>query len=220
MDEIYDVVVIGAGLAGLTAAAVAAGAGARVVLLEAHQPGGRAQTAEREGYHLNQGPHASTWVVPPRRRSGAGRGVPGQPPTGPYYARRGDDVELWPVSVTTLARSGLLSARGKLRLGNALRHIRAGPAAHAHETAGEWVAGLDLPADADAVLRSVVRVGTYSNAFDDLSADAAITQLQMVSNHGVLYLDGGWQRLVDGFRAPPPAGASRSAPTPPPFGSR
>jgi phytoene dehydrogenase-like protein len=51
------------------------------------------------------------------------------------------------------------------------------------------------------VLRSVVRVGTYANAFDHLSADAAITQLQRATTHGVVYLDGGWQRLVDGLRA-------------------
>jgi phytoene dehydrogenase-like protein len=44
-------------------------------------------------------------------------------------------------------------------------------------------------------------VGTYANAFDHLSADAAIVQLQMASTHGVLYLDRGWQGLVDGLRA-------------------
>ena len=33
-----------------------------------------------------------------------------------------------------------------------------------------------------------------------MSADAAIGQLQQAAGHGVLYLDGGWQRLVDGLR--------------------
>ncbi|MFD7611808.1 FAD-dependent oxidoreductase [Streptomyces sp. NPDC059828] len=50
--------VIGAGLAGLTAAITAAEAGARVTLYEAHQtPGGRART-DTGPYRTNDGPHA------------------------------------------------------------------------------------------------------------------------------------------------------------------
>ena len=52
------VVVIGAGLAGLTAAATAARAGKPVVVVEAQTAGGRARTDERGGYRFNQGPHA------------------------------------------------------------------------------------------------------------------------------------------------------------------
>ncbi len=52
------VVVIGAGLAGLTAAATAARVRRPVVVVEAHTAGGRARTDERGGYRFNQGPHA------------------------------------------------------------------------------------------------------------------------------------------------------------------
>ena len=52
------VVVIGAGLAGLTAAATAARARRPVVVVEAHTAGGRARTDELGGYRFNQGPHA------------------------------------------------------------------------------------------------------------------------------------------------------------------
>ncbi len=52
------VVVIGAGLAGLTAAATAARARRPVVVVEAHTAGGRARTDELSGYRFNQGPHA------------------------------------------------------------------------------------------------------------------------------------------------------------------
>ncbi|MEU2156547.1 FAD-dependent oxidoreductase [Streptomyces sp. NPDC019396] len=52
------ITVIGAGLAGLTAAITAAEAGARVTLYEAHQtPGGRART-DAGPYRTNDGPHA------------------------------------------------------------------------------------------------------------------------------------------------------------------
>ncbi len=51
-------VVIGAGLAGLTAAATAARAGEMVVVVEADAVGGRARTDVQHGYRLNQGPDA------------------------------------------------------------------------------------------------------------------------------------------------------------------
>ncbi|WP_351229778.1 FAD-dependent oxidoreductase [Streptomyces sp. NPDC002133] len=52
------ITVIGAGLAGLTAAITAAESGARVTLYESHRtPGGRARTSEGP-YRTNEGPHA------------------------------------------------------------------------------------------------------------------------------------------------------------------
>src|SRR2546423_15703886 len=58
MEERYDVVVVGAGLAGLAAAATAAGAGVSTLVLDGHHPGGRASTDERGRFRFNRGPHA------------------------------------------------------------------------------------------------------------------------------------------------------------------
>ena len=54
----FDVIVVGGGLAGLAAGATAAMGGASTVVLEAHQPGGRARVAERSGFVFNNGIHA------------------------------------------------------------------------------------------------------------------------------------------------------------------
>ena len=55
----FDVAVIGGGLAGLTAAILAGRAGQSVILFErGSQPGGRASTQSKEGFHFNQGPRA------------------------------------------------------------------------------------------------------------------------------------------------------------------
>ena len=52
--DTHDVIVIGAGLAGLTAATTAAHQGRDVVLVEARShEGGRAHTVEREGFRFN-----------------------------------------------------------------------------------------------------------------------------------------------------------------------
>lgn len=58
MDTNWDVVVIGAGLAGLAAGRTAAAGGASTIVLEAHQPGGRARTTDKGPYAFNMGPHA------------------------------------------------------------------------------------------------------------------------------------------------------------------
>ena len=53
----FDVVVVGAGLGGLTAGALLAHNGKKVLVCEAHDaPGGACHTWEREGFHFESGP--------------------------------------------------------------------------------------------------------------------------------------------------------------------
>src|SRR5437763_7632522 len=58
METNWDVIVVGGGLAGLTAGATAAAGGASTLVLEAHQLGGRARTTDKGSYTFNMGPHA------------------------------------------------------------------------------------------------------------------------------------------------------------------
>ncbi|KUH36551.1 MULTISPECIES: phytoene desaturase family protein [Streptomyces] len=83
---VRHVTVVGAGLAGLTAAITAAEGGARVTLYEAHRtPGGRARTAEHP-YRTNEGPHA-LYRRGPHWSWLAARGLLG--PMAPLPAREG-----------------------------------------------------------------------------------------------------------------------------------
>ena len=48
-----------------------------------------------------------------------------------------------------------------------------------------------------ATLEALVRVATYANAASLVSTGATLEQLRLAQRPGVLYLDGGWQSLVD-----------------------
>jgi phytoene dehydrogenase-like protein len=180
------VVVIGAGLAGLTAAATAAKAGVRVVVVEADAVGGRARTDQRGGYRFNQGPHALV------RGGEAGRilrdlGVPHhghRPPVG--GARVGRDGRLVRVPVGPMA---WLVAR--LLTASAVRW--------AGRSAEEWVTSLGGSSDLSDLARMLIRVTTYVTDLERMPADFAISRLK--GSRGVTYLDGGFGSLVQGLSA-------------------
>ena len=198
-------VVVGGGLAGLAAATVAARAGCKVVVLEARSgPGGRARTAARGGYLLNEGAHAlyrGGEAMPILRQLGV-EPDGGIPPTKGTMGIRDGRLGLLPVGASSLMLTDLLGARGKLRLGKVLATLpRTDPSGLGSETISAWAAR-ELPEpDARAVLMAVVRLTTYSNDPLHLSADAALLQVQRAAADGVLYLHGGWQTLVEGLRA-------------------
>ena len=173
----YDVVVIGGGLAGLTAAALAAGGGANTLVVEPHGLGGRGKTDNRDGYSLNRGAHALY-----RRGNGIDvlgrlgiRPVGHQPPTAGAMGLRGDSLLPLPIG-TAAVTTRLLTVRAKARMARVLPMVaRLDPQAYADRTVDQWLAELDLPTDADALLRTLLRTASYTEAFDELSADVAIT---------------------------------------------
>jgi len=205
MQTNADIVVIGAGLAGLVAAATAAGPDRgtrpRVVVIEGAQPGGRARTDERNGFKLNQGPHAVYL-------EGAGRKVMldlGIDPTGGPPALKHtflvEDGDLYPMpaSPTKLMASKLLNARGKAQIAKLLAGFgRIDAASLAAMSASQWLDSLELQPEARQLISMLLRTATYVDPDEmPISADAAVPQMQMAIASGVRYIDGGWQTMVD-----------------------
>jgi phytoene dehydrogenase-like protein len=200
-DERFDVVVVGAGLAGLVAGVEAARSGARTVVLDAHPAGGRARTTDRAGYLFNEGPHALYETGPLMallRRWG--QEPDGGRPSSSVHALLDGALHPFPTGPRELARSPLLRPSSRVRFGRLMRGLPRSPSDHlVGRSLSEWFDDQGLPADVRALFMTLVRVTSYANAPELMDAGAAISQLQ-AGLRGVRYLDGGWQRIVDGLR--------------------
>ena len=190
-------VVVGGGLAGLTAAATLARAGRPVTLVEgAEHLGGRARSRHRLGYDLNLGPHA-LYRAPGGLDVLKGLGVPVRG-RRPRLERAGVLAGGELVSATRHLRR---SVNDRLRVARALGGLGANDAAlWAGQPTSAWIEHVTEDEAGRAVVASVLRTATYAADFDLLDAGAATAQLR-AAVHGVLYLHGGWSSLVDGLAA-------------------
>jgi glycine/D-amino acid oxidase-like deaminating enzyme len=189
------VVIIGAGLAGLAAGATAARAGAPVIIVETHAPGGRARTDVREGFTFNQGPHALYRGGPGRQvltRLGI-RTAGHSPPLWTSRALVGGRPHGWLSRHTLGPRSKAQVARVFARL------PRPDTGELAGRSAQQWIDSLELGADAAMVIAALVRLTTYVADLDRLPAAVAISQARIGLKGGVEYLDGGWEQLTLGL---------------------
>jgi phytoene dehydrogenase-like protein len=195
----FDVIVIGAGLAGLAAAQLVRRSGATVVVLDGNPPGGRARSFDRNNFIFNTGPRALY-------KGGAGQAVldrlgvlrpGGKPPIGKTQFFTDGKLVSAPVSALGFLTTPTLSGKSKAAVGKVFGGLlKANPDAVATRSVHEWFDDLGLADDARAVLGSVIRLGTYCADLQTLSADAAVVALK-ASAKGVVYVDGGWQTLVD-----------------------
>ncbi len=205
-DEKWDVVVVGGGLGGLLSAIQLAVPGRRVLLLErAARPGGRAiSNVEPTGHVFNLGPHALY-------RAGAAAallqrvGIPFEggvvKGTGGMALKAGR-LHTLPVGPVTLLTTNLVRAGGRLELAATLaRLIRKLPTVEPTMSIEAWLEDTIRHDDAREVIRALIRLATYSAMSERLSAAAALSQLHLSLTGGVMYLNGGWQSLVDAARA-------------------
>jgi len=199
-----NVVVIGGGLAGLSAALYLARAGRMVTLFERRSTlGGRAATHRRSGFRFNLGPHA--WF-----RGGAGSRVLhelGVPVSGGVPKRSGRAIyrgaqHALPTTVAGLLTTSLLSVRAKREAAALMIRLRF---LDARRLAGlslqEWIDGQTTDETLRQVIAAIIRLATYTHAPRQQSATAAIAQLQMAARRGVLFVHDGWQRIVDALHS-------------------
>src|SRR5207302_2054070 len=123
------------------------------------------------------------------------------PPTNGGFALYRGRRHTLPVGPASLLTTGLLGVSGKVELARIqTRLLQVDAAAIQHETFASWLDGNVNDAAVRGVLEMLVRVTTFTNDPDRQSAGSAIEQLQLALRGNVLYLDGGWQTIVDGLR--------------------
>lgn len=197
---VVDIAVIGGGLAGLTAAATAATAGATVALVDARSVGGRARSSERDGFTLNEGAHAlyhgaGGWAVL------ESLGVHPQgvtPPAENYQVVWDGEIARLPTNARSILASRLLGVRSKVKLGGWFGDIAGTAAAAGTGSLAEWLDAEGAPPDLRKYMTAMGRLVTYAAEPERLPAASVLGQF---AAGGVAYLHGGWQQIVDGLLA-------------------
>lgn len=194
--------VVGGGLAGLAAANALALRGERVTLVEqSGHLGGRAYTTQEKGYQFNLGPHA-LYVAGIANRTLREWGIPfeGRPPANEgrsFFVDQGQPVPMLRTAASIVS-ARWLSTMEKLEAARALAAVGSS-LAKPGETMRQWI---DRHASRERIrhlLEAVTRVSTYTASVEEMDAAAALEQIRMAQEAGVVYISGGWQSLIEGL---------------------
>jgi phytoene dehydrogenase-like protein len=195
-------IIVGGGLAGLTAANALAQPDRKITILEQSEHlGGRAITQQDSGFSLNLGPHA-LYCGGPAMRTFQEWSIPfcGHPPANGagyliFEGKKYPNI----VNAASLIKSPLFGVAEKLEAANLLRLFAAGRAPQ--QTMRSWIEDHARSPKVRNLAAAITRLTTFTADLDHLSAAAALPQIAMAIASGVVYLDRGWQTLIDGLAA-------------------
>jgi phytoene dehydrogenase-like protein len=201
--ENQDVIVIGGGLAGLTVTALLARAGKSVTLFEqsSTEIGGRARTLVHEGFYFNQGPHALFPAdVGAKLLQELGVSYTGGiPPATGFEIRDAKKYRLLVSGSSNSTTQASESSPEKVfaQLTDLLN--KSDFAELDNVSVQEWIDRNFHDADSIALMKALMSLTTYANDPDIQSAGFALHQFHVYNQGGVMYLNRGWQTLVDGL---------------------
>jgi phytoene dehydrogenase-like protein len=199
-----DVVIIGGGLAGLTTAALLARSGKSVTLFEqsSSEIGGRARTSIQDGFYFNQGPHALFVAdVGSKLLKELGIQYTGGIPNTSFEIKDAQKFRLLmnvSSNSTTQASESILGKAFAL-LSDLLK--KADFTELDSVSVQEWVERNFHDADSISLMNALMRLTTYANDPVIQGVGSALHQFHVYNQGGVMYLDRGWQTLVDGLVA-------------------
>jgi len=199
-----DVIVIGGGLAGLTVTTLLARAGKSVSLFEqsSSEIGGRARTSVHDGFYFNQGPHALYLAdVGAKLLQELGVTYTGGIPLTTGFEI--NDVKKYRLLVNS-SSSNSTTQTSESMPGKVLAQLsdllnKSDFAELDGVSMQEWIDRNFHDVDSIALMKALVSLTTYGNDPDIQSAGATLRQFQIYNQGGVMYLDRGWQSLVDGL---------------------
>jgi phytoene dehydrogenase-like protein len=206
-----EIIVVGAGMAGLVTGAYLARSGLRVTILDqAARVGGRARSRDREGFIFNEGVHA-LYAGGPASQVLDELQIPhgGGSPNRVFVLDNGRFDRL-PATVSLLLRARFLGLRDKIALARFFQMLPTiDPTSLAHLTVEAWLDRATGRPRVRRLLAAFARTTCYSAALDYASAQVFVDRIQLTLQRPVVYVDGGWQTIVDGARRVAEAAGAR-----------
>lgn len=200
----YDVAVIGGGLSGLVAAIYSAKAGKSVVILEkSNRLGGRAMSNIKNGAVFNLGGHALyRGGIAYKTFEELGLKLKGTAPKTKGEMILKGKLQALPATPLAMITSPLLSWSAKfelIKLFTGLSKIKTDILGNI--SLRQWAEDTIVDPMVRHLFYALCRTATYTYDPDDQLAAPVLKQLSITLNPGVLYLDGGWQTIVDQLQA-------------------
>jgi 15-cis-phytoene desaturase len=202
----YDVIIVGGGLAGLSAAAYLSSKGKKIVLLERGALGGRAVTLKIKGFHFNFGAHAiygrDTSVLRTFEHE-LGLKIDWQD-FNPNKAKYdlGDDLTAVPANVQGLFRTKLLKGLDKVAFTfEVLKTMLKMETGHPHLSIGKWLERQHISDDVKEMMLTLASSNFFTREPEKIPSDVFFNYYRRLftTNKPVAYIGGGWQALIDEF---------------------